>query len=328
MAQQYYNNGLAPTTRSTYAAGQQRYTAFCRSISVHPIPATEQILLFFATHLATTNISHATIKVYLSAIRQLHVAQGSLQYFNQQLTPRLQQTLKGIQKTQTATNPPRPRLPITVDIMQDIKHLLLHKPQSYTITMIWAACCLAFFGFLRVSEFTIPAQDQYDQSCHLSFNDVSLDSRDNPQMLKVSIKQSKTDPFRKGVNIYLGATGHSLCPIRGILPYLTLRGSRRGPLFLLEDGRGLTRQLFSTSLDNLLSELKRDTRNYSTHSFRIGAATSAKTANIPDTFIKMMGRWRSDVYQRYIKTPPGELAKLSKYLLTGYQQLEVDPPMK
>ena len=144
MTQQYCNNGLAPTTRSTYAAGQQRYTAFCGSISVHPIPATEQILLLFATHLATTKISHATIKVYLSAIRQLHVAQGSLQYFNQQLTPHLQQTLKGIQKTQTATNPPKPRLPITVDIMQDIKHLLLHKPQSYTNTMIWAACCLAF----------------------------------------------------------------------------------------------------------------------------------------------------------------------------------------
>ena len=144
MAQQYYNNGLAPTIRSTYAAGQQRYTAFCRSISVRPIPATEQILLLFATHLATTNISHATIKVYLSAIRQLHVVQGSLQYFNQQLTPRLQQTFKGIQRTLTATSPPRPQLPITVDIMQDIKHLLLHKPQSYTITMIWAACCLAF----------------------------------------------------------------------------------------------------------------------------------------------------------------------------------------
>ena len=175
-----------------------------------------------------------------------------------------------------------------------------------------AACCLAFFGFLRVREFTIPAQDQYDQSCYLSF----------------TIKQSKMDPFHKGVDIYLGATDHTLCPIRGILPYLALRGSRRGPLFLLEDGRGLTHHLFSTSLDNLLSELKRDTRNYSIHSFQKGAATSAKTANIPDTFIKMMGRWRSDVYQRYIKTPPGELEKLSKYLLTGYQQLEMDTPMK
>ena len=157
--------------------------------------------------------------------------------------------------------------------MQDIKHLLLHKPQSYTNTMIWAACCLAFFRFLRVSEFTIPAQDQYDQYCHLSFNDVSLDNQDNPHMLKISIKQSKTDLFCKGVDIYLGATGHTFCPIRGILPYLALRGSRRGPLFLLEDDRGLAHQLFSTSLDNLLLELKRDTWNYSTHSFRIGAAT-------------------------------------------------------
>ena len=173
-AQQYYNNGPAPTTRSTYATGQQRYTAFCRLINVLPTPATERILMLFATHLTTTNISYAIIKVYLSAIRQLHVTQGPLQYFNQQLTPRLQQTLKGIQKTQTATNPPRPRLPITVDIMQDIKHLLLHKPWSYTNTMIWAACSLAYFGFLRVSEFTIQAQDQYDQSCHPLFNDVSL----------------------------------------------------------------------------------------------------------------------------------------------------------
>ena len=132
--------------------------------------------MLFAIHLTTTNISHATIKVYLSAIRQLHVTQGSLQYFNQQLTPCLQQTLKGIQKIQRATNLPRPQLPITVDIMKDIKHLLLHKTRYYINTMIRAAYCLAFFRFKRVSEFTIPAQDQYDQSCHLLFNDVSLEN--------------------------------------------------------------------------------------------------------------------------------------------------------
>ena len=55
---------------------QQRYTAFCRSIIVHPILATEQIRVPFAAHLATINISHATIKVYLSATHQLNVAQG------------------------------------------------------------------------------------------------------------------------------------------------------------------------------------------------------------------------------------------------------------
>ena len=97
---------------------------------------------------------------------------------------------------------------------------------------------------------------------------------------------------------------------------------------MLEDGRGLTRQFFSTVLDNLLAELNRDTKSYNTHSFRIGAATSAKTANLPDTYIKMLGRWKSDAYQRYIKTPPSELAKLSKYLLIGYQQSGEDAPRK
>ena len=181
--------------------------------------------------------------------------------------------------------------------------------------------CL-FFGFLRVSEFTIPSQEQYDQSCHLSLGGVSLDNRDTPRLLRIHIKQSKTDPFRRGVEIYLGATDDSICPLKGILPYLALRGRRDGPLFIFSDGKGLTRQLFSSMLANFfLRELNMDAKCYNTHSFRIGAATSAKMANIPDTYIKMLGRWRSDTYQQYIKTPPEELAKLSKHLTSGYRPL-------
>ena len=319
MAQQFYVNGLAPTTRSTYAAGQHRFTAFCTSINTQPMPTTERVLSLFVTYLATCNISHTTIKVYLSAIRHMHVTSGKLQHFNQQLTPRLQQILKGIRKEQAATHPPKVQLPITLQILQDIKHLLSGKPHSYTNVMTWAACCLAFFGFLRVSEFTIPSQEQYDQSCHLSLGDVSLDNRDTPRLLRIHIKQSKTDPFRRGVEIYLGATDASICPLKGILPYLALRGRCEGPLFVFSGGRGLTRQLFSSMLADLLRELNMDTKHYNTHGFRIGAATSAKMANIPDTYIKMLGRWKSDTYQQYIKTPPDELAKLSKHLISGYK---------
>ena len=45
------------------------------------------------------------------------------------------------------------------------------------------------------------------------------------------------------------------------------------------------------------------------HSFRIGAAITARQANVPDILIKMMGRWKSNAYQSYIRTPPQELAK-------------------
>ena len=101
---------------------------------------------------------------------------------------------------------------------------------------------------------------------------------------------------------------------RGILPYLAQRGSRPGPLFLFQDGRMLTRHLFSTAVDELLTELHIDKELYNTHSFRIGAATSAIQANIPEVHIQMLGRWKSEAYKWYVRTSPQELARLSKQL--------------
>ena len=189
----------------------------------------------------------------MAAIRHMHVSAGLYALFDEQLTPRLQLTLKGIQKKQTVTKPPRGHLPITLQIMQNIKTLLAKQPDSYFNIMIWAACCLAFFGFLCVSEFTVPAYNQYDDACHLSFSSISIDSRVNPQQLKITIKQSKTNPFRKGVSVFLGATGKNLCPVRGILPYLAIRGNHSGLLFIFEDGRNLTRQRFTSALNGLLN---------------------------------------------------------------------------
>ena len=127
-----------------------------------------------------------------------------------------------------------------------MKRLLLQEPPSYNNVLIWAACCLVFFGFLQVSEFTVPAQNQYDHTTHPSISNVSIDNKDSPQLLRIRIEQSKTDPFRQGVDIYLGRTGEEICPVRGILPYLPQCSSHPGPLFLVQDGRMPTRHLFSS----------------------------------------------------------------------------------
>lgn len=320
MARQFFREGLAVSTRNTYDAAQQRFLKFCTAAKSHSIPATEATLMLFATHLASTNISHATIKVYLSAVRNLHVSAGYRDHFNLQLTPRLQQVLRGIEKHQSSTQLKRVRLPVTLQIMCGIKEVLSREPQSYNNIMLWAACCIAFFGFMRVGKFTIPSQDNYDKSSHLSLSDISVDSREQPRLIKITIKQSKTDPFCRGLDVYLGATDRAICPILGILPYLAARGDQAGPLFTTEDGRALTRQIFSTQLDSILAKLRLDTKSFNTHSFRIGAATTAAEAHIPDSYIKMLGRWQSDVYQQYIKTPPQELAKLSRQLATPPKQ--------
>lgn len=154
--QGYYQKGLAKSTHKSYQAGQKRYLMFCSEVKRSAVPTTEETLLLFVTHLAQHELTHATIKVYLSAVRNLHVTAGLHNEFSAHLTSRLEMVLRGIKdKSLTA---PRTRLPITVEIMAKIKETFSLRPSDYDNIMMWAACALAFFGFLRCSEFTVPTR--------------------------------------------------------------------------------------------------------------------------------------------------------------------------
>ena len=177
---------------------------------------------------------------------------------------------------------------------------VLRKPKDYDNILLWAACCTAFFGFLRCGEFTVPTQATYDPEAHLLLSDIALDSKHSPSVIQVTIKQSKTDPFRQGVQLCLGKTDKEIC---AILPYLAIRGANPGPLFIMQDGSHLTRQRFVSLITNALQLAGIDDKRYTTHSFRIGAATTAKDAGISDVHVKMLGRWKSNAYQLYVRTP-------------------------
>jgi len=74
--QRFFEAGLASTTRATYAAGIRRYTSFCKATKLRILPTYESTLILFVAHLATGSVSQATIKVYLSAIRHMHILWG------------------------------------------------------------------------------------------------------------------------------------------------------------------------------------------------------------------------------------------------------------
>ena len=74
MVNQFFRNGLAVSTRNTSNGAQQRFMVFCNAVKSHPVPATEATLILFAPHLPS--ISYATIKVYLSDAKHLHVSAG------------------------------------------------------------------------------------------------------------------------------------------------------------------------------------------------------------------------------------------------------------
>ena len=66
-------------------------------------------------------------------------------------------------------------------------------------------------------------------------------------------------------------------------------------------GEPLTSQHFSYKLKECIRLLGLPSTNCSSHSFRIGAATSAVMAGMSDEQIKNMGRWRSSAFKQYIR---------------------------
>ena len=66
--------------------------------------------------------------------------------------------------------------------------------------------------------------DRYDPSWHLSVQDITVDSVENPSWLQVKIKGSKTDQLKQGMVIVVGITSSHICPVKSVLAYIACRG--------------------------------------------------------------------------------------------------------
>ena len=262
--------------------------------------------MHFAAHLSRT-LKASSIKVYLSGVRSMHIEHG----FNNPLENcfRLERVLRGIKRLQgTGT---KQRLPITTSILRKLHKIL--NLDMYSDALFWAACLIGFFGFLRCGEFTTNSKE-FDANTNLTVNDIQIDKHICPTVVLINIKASKTDQFRRGHVLRIGASGSPICAVRALTKYLHHRGGSPGPLFRLENGKPLSRDIFCTWLKDAMTRIG-ESGHYSGHSFRIGAATTAASVGIPDHLIKTLGRWISDAYQLYIQTPPAVLESVASRLV-------------
>ena len=104
------------------------------------------------------------------------------------------------------------------------------------------------FSLLRLPASRGTNDDAFDQASHLTREDLAVDIPEDPTVVRVRLKASKTDPFRRGVTLFIGKGAPDLCPVKTLVCYLLVRGEKAGPLFVFEDGRFLTRQRFMTEV--------------------------------------------------------------------------------
>ena len=140
----YLQQALAPATLRSYKSGQKRFLQFCRDAGLQPWPLTERLLCMFVAQLGKENLTHQSIKCYISAVRFLSVSTGHGDPFTLGTFPVLQYVLRGVKRIPKP--PARTRLPVTPSILRIIKAQWTPQSDDVDYLMLWAACCVVFLG--------------------------------------------------------------------------------------------------------------------------------------------------------------------------------------
>ena len=281
----YLHHSLAHSTRAAYSSAARSFTHFCLLFNYINqdgtiFPASEHTLMLFSTYLAYS-LKPQSIKVYLSGICNAHLERGLPDPLLE--TPNLRRLLRGIKRSKGSS--PDSRLPITASLLRTFRTFL--NLQHYDHIVLWAGLLTAFFGFLRSSELLA-----------LRHGDATRQQ----DGYEVHIRVSKTDPFRFGARAKLVHSGDpSLCAVEALDQLKQAAPSNSGNLLAFEDGTTLSRHHLNTLIKALVARCGIPPNRFSSHSFRIGAATAAAAAGIPDWQIQALGRWSSESYRRYIR---------------------------
>ena len=310
---------VAPSTEKKYLGCSEKFREFCHNISINPFPPSEHSLILFATSLSKS-MSHKNISAHIAAVKYHSQVIG----YDLDCTSfsRLYRLLRGIKRTQGKKFRKPPRIPVTPSLLLTMGRNLWNSSYHFLDkAMLWAAMLTAFYGFLRVSEYTSPLVRYYDPLTTLCYQDITIMSH---SQISIHIKASKTDPFRSGVQIHILANASPLCPFQALLKFLSMHPTKSGPLFIWNDGRFLTRSGLATAINRIKPC---HIKNMSSHSFRIGAASTAAAAGHPRWLIQALGRWSSNCYRDYIRVPSSTLSQVSSSLafLTSATYPTFDP---
>ena len=219
--------------------------------------------------------------------------------------PQLALVLRGV-KWSLGIQARASRLPITVDVLRLLVSSLPQTCESrFECLLFQAMFCTAFFGFFRIGEITSASEEP------VTLGDVRMEG----DQLVLRLCCSKTDPYHRGCDVVIGSSGTSLCAVSAVQKYLAYRGKKLGtpqataPLFAGPSGEPVSwEQLAKVLKASVKAAGIADAEQYSGHSFRIGAATTAGQQGVPG--VVNSGGWALEqrLFQSLCADCPGATA--------------------
>lgn len=286
---------MAPSTHRAYQQGVSAFEEFCDQFGLSKsLPVDENIIQNFVAYLSLQGKSFSTVRTYLAGLSSKHKLNGFSDPTGSFLVKKVMKGLSRDKKTKDS------RFPITFQKLQELVNTLpLVCSDTYESTLFVAAFSLAFFGLLRISELLGQDSSFINGRPGIQVSDIQrLSNR-----LQINIVGSKTDQERIGEVICLEqVVSHpDLCPVLSTKQLLEKIPSHSGSLLIHNDGSKLTRYQFQAVLKKSVKFLGWNCKGFTSHSFRIGAATTAAMNGVSKEVLMKMGRWKSDAVKSYIR---------------------------
>lgn len=288
---------LAPKTRGLYCRACKEFIQFFHSEGIHPPwPVQVDHVLRFVVHLQDKGLAAGSIQGKLAGLAFFLKAWGSAdptQDF------RVRKLIEGWAKGRKKQ--PDERTPISPAMLSKLASVWpLLCANEYEASLFQAATLVAFFGAFRISE--LVGASKADKSC------TALQRKDAQifeDRVILHLRKSKTDQAAKGHFVTLSRCWLAeVCPVLALQSFLAKRGEKDGQLFAHIDGSPLTKFQFWSLTSRALGRAGWVGWKFGTHSFRIGAASTAAALGYSQEQIRGVGRWASKAYLGYVRHLP------------------------
>ncbi|XP_075059429.1 uncharacterized protein LOC142144452 [Mixophyes fleayi] len=275
--------GLAQSSLRVYRAAWRQWVQFSttkdQSEAGHRHAVMEYMWLKFCEGASKASMSSTLERIsFMSRLnRVVDMTKGFL----------ISKALKGWAKERPTSSDTRHL--ITPQILTQLMRVLVEVTwDEYEVLLFRIAFSLAFFGAFRVSELVGQAAG-HGPTGLLTENVVIREDH-----LSCKIASSKTDQRGRGCWLHLQAQkDKGLCPVELATQFSLIRPVNL--TFLIHrDKAQLTRYQLNAVLKKAIKLLGFNPSFFSSHSFRIGAATSAALAGALVESIKALWRWKSE----------------------------------
>lgn len=282
-------NSVAPSTWTAYGKAWQGWLECVGDLPVASCAAARlQVTLSFLLCLRQSGASGVVAQHKISGVA-FHFQLRGWESIGQAFVVR--KVLRGWVKERVSRDS---RKPVSFELLVSLLASLQPLCSSpYEVSLFSTAFGLAFFGAFRVGELVSPSKHT---AGGLACDDVVL----GPDSVRLKVSRSKTDQMGVGSWVHLRAVQGELCPVRLVSGYLRIR-SPGSQFFVHQDGFPLTRFQFASVFKKCLMAVGENPAEYGTHSFRIGAATEAVRAGLPEGEVMRIGRWQSRSYVGYVR---------------------------